>query len=147
MKEPLSVLLVEDDQLDVKAVRRAFADVKITNPLICLENGQMALDYLRGLREPNGKKSVPPVGLILLDLNMPIMGGIEFLRVYRGDSSICAPPVIVLTTSRQETEKLESYQLGIAGFIVKPVDFPKFVEAVKRMDLYWSLCEFPPVGE
>ncbi len=145
MNSHLSVLLVEDDQLDIKAVKRAFLETKVSNPLICRGNGQEALDYLHELATPSDSRTDPNVGLILLDLDMPIMNGLEFLRAYRADTNICHAPVVVLTTSRQEEEKLESYQLGIAGYILKPVEFPKFLDAVKRLDLYWSLCELPKV--
>ncbi|MGB0910691.1 MAG: response regulator [Nitrospirales bacterium] len=143
MNSELSVLLVEDDQLDVKAVKRAFTETKVMNPLVCRANGQEALDYLRNKEPTTDAKPAPAVGLILLDLDMPIMGGIEFIREYRADKTICHAPVVVLTTSRQEEEKLETYRLGIAGYIVKPVEFTKFTEAIKRVDLYWSLCELP----
>lgn len=145
MNPQLAVLLVEDDHLDIKAVKRAFTETKIMNPLVCCTNGKEALDYLRKSGHDSDAEPPKAVGLIMLDLDMPIMGGIEFLREYRADHSICHPPVVVLTTSRQEEEKLESYRLGIAGYIVKPVEFSGFVDAVKRVDLYWSLCELPRV--
>ena len=136
-----NLLLVDDDEIDVMTVQRAFKKNNFTNNLYIATNGIEALAMLRG----NGN---PPVvtsqrRLILLDLNMPKMGGIEFLRELRKDPAIKAIPVIVLTTSNEDKDKVEAYKLNVAGYIVKPVTFSKFVEAVATLNKYWTLSEMP----
>jgi len=130
------VLLVEDDAIDVMTVRRAFRDLKLSNPLAHAANGEEALAYLGD--EKNARPCV-----ILLDLNMPRMNGVEFLRVVKADPSLQAIPVVVLTTSREDRDIVESYKLSVAGYIVKPVDYRRFVEAIRTLDLYWTISELP----
>jgi len=130
------ILLVEDDSVDVMTVRRAFKDLKITNPLAHVSDGEQALEYLRN--ESNEKPCV-----ILLDLNMPRMNGIEFLKVVKTDNAMKKIPVVVLTTSKEEHDIVESFNLGVAGYIVKPVDYQKFVDALRIIELYWTLSELP----
>jgi CheY-like chemotaxis protein len=130
------VLLVEDDSIDALTVKRAFKDLKVTNPLVHRINGEEALHYLR---EQRGETPC----VILLDLNMPRMNGIELLKVIKADARLKKIPVVVLTTSNEERDVVESFKLSIAGYIVKPVDYQKFVEAVKTIDLYWTLSELP----
>ena len=136
MRNSRPILLAEDDKVDAMTVRRAFNDLKVGNPLVHTVNGEDALKYLKG----NGNKK-PCV--ILLDLNMPKMNGIEFLRVIKADDSLRSIPVIVLTTSKEEQDKIESFKLSVAGYIIKSVDYKKFVDAVKVIDLYWTLSELP----
>jgi CheY-like chemotaxis protein len=136
MKNTKPVLLVEDDSIDAMTVRRAFNDLKLTNKLIHRVNGEEALDYLRS---PDSE--IPCV--ILLDLNMPRMNGTEFLRVMKQDDCLRTIPVIVLTTSNEECDVLESFRLCVAGYIVKPVDYKKFVEAIRTVNMYWTLSELP----
>jgi len=133
-------MLVEDDEVDVMTVKRALKEIKVTNPLYVAGNGEEALDMLR-----NGNRRLP--GLILLDIEMPRMNGIEFLRVIRGDNDFRKIPVVVLTSSREEEHRIESFNLGIAGYMIKPVDYIKFVEVVKTIDLYWTLSELPDIDE
>jgi CheY-like chemotaxis protein len=136
-----SLLLVDDDEVDVMTVKRAFKKNNITNPLYIASNGLEALAMLRGKEMP---KLLPSQRrLILLDLNMPKMGGIEFLRELRTDPELKALPVIVLTTSNEDKDKVEAYNLNVAGYIVKPVTFTKFVEAIETLNKYWSLSEMP----
>jgi CheY-like chemotaxis protein len=130
------ILLVEDDSVDTMTVKRALKDLKITNPLVCASNGEDALLYLT-----NNANSKPCV--ILLDLNMPKMNGIEFLKVAKADDKLKRIPVVTLTTSRDEQDKVESFKLSVAGYIVKPVDYKKFVEAIRVIELYWTLSELP----
>jgi CheY-like chemotaxis protein len=130
------LLLVEDDQVDVMAVRRALKEIRVLNPVVHLENGEQALAYLRN---PDNE---PPC-LILLDLNMPVMNGIEFLQVARQDDRLSRFPVIVLTTSEEQQDKLRSFDLGVAGYIAKPVDYRQFVEVMRSIDLYWTIGELP----
>lgn len=136
MRNTKPVLLVEDDSIDAMTVARAFKDLKLTNKLSRCTNGEEALTYLR-----DPKNEVPCV--ILLDLNMPRMNGTEFLKVAKADDHLKKIPVIVLTTSNEERDVVESFRLSVAGYIIKPVDYKKFVEAVRTIDLYWTLSELP----
>lgn len=136
MKNLKPVLLVEDDSVDAMTVSRAFKDLKIANQLVIRLNGEEALDYLRG----NGNEK-PCV--ILLDLNMPKMNGIEFLKIAKADEDMKKIPVIVLTTSKDDQDKVNSFEFSVAGYIVKPVDYTKFVEAMRILEMYWTLSEFP----
>ena len=138
----LNILLVEDDELDVMNVRRAFKKNNITNPLYVAGNGLEALDMLRGV--DGGPPAIPAERrLILLDLNMPKMNGIEFLRELRADPEIGLIPVIVLTTSDEDRDKVEAYQLNVAGYILKPVTLAHFIETMATLNKYWTLSEVP----
>jgi CheY-like chemotaxis protein len=130
------ILLVEDDSIDAMTVRRAFKDLKVTNPLVHSVNGEEALDYLKN--ESNEKPCV-----ILLDLNMPKMNGIDFLKIVKNDDGLKKIPVVVLTTSTEESDVVESFELSVGGYIVKPVDYKKFVEAIRTVELYWTLSRLP----
>ncbi len=136
-----NILLVEDDEVDVMNVQRAFKKNKINDPLYIANNGLEALVMLRGNGNP---PPIPPQQrIILLDLNMPKMNGIEFLRELRSDPQLKAIPVIVLTTSNEDRDKVEAYNLNVAGYILKPVTFSNFVAAVATLNNYWSLSEIP----
>jgi len=130
------ILLVEDDSVDAMTVKRAFSELKVTNELIRAINGEAALTCLKANldRKPC---------VILLDLNMPKMNGIEFLRVVKSDEELRQIPVVVLTTSKDDRDKIESFKACVAGYIVKPVDYRKFVEAMRILNLYWTLSELP----
>ena len=136
-----SLLLIDDDEVDVMTVKRAFKKNDITSPLYVATNGVEALAMLRGSEMP--KLLLGQRRLILLDLNMPRMGGIEFLRELRADPELRALPVIVLTTSNEDKDKVEAYDLNVAGYIIKPVTFTKFVEAIGTLNKYWMLSEMP----
>jgi CheY-like chemotaxis protein len=136
MRNTRPVLLVEDDSIDAMTVRRAFKDLKLTNRLAHRLNGEEALAYLR-----DPKNEEPCV--ILLDLNMPRMNGTEFLKIAKNDNQLKTIPVIVLTTSNEERDVVESFRLSVAGYIIKPVDYKKFVDAIRTIDLYWTLSELP----
>ncbi len=129
-------MLVEDDSVDVMTVKRALKDIKVTNRLVHAVDGEEALKYLRS--EGNKKPCI-----VLLDLNMPKMNGIEFLKIVKADEELIKIPLVVLTTSKDEQDKIESFKLGVAGYIVKPTDYKKFVEAVRTIELYWTLSELP----
>ena len=138
----LNILLVEDDELDVMNVRRAFKKNNILNPLHVADNGVEALEMLRG------KDGEPPAcpaerRIILLDLNMPKMDGIEFLRALREDPGLRSIPVIVLTTSGAERDKVEAYRYNVAGYILKPITLSSFIETMATLSKYWMLCELP----
>jgi len=134
MRSGISILLVEEDDVDAENVVRAFKKNRISNPLYVACNGEEALALLRD-------KNKPRPGIILLDLNMPVMSGIEFLQIAKTDDDLKSIPVIVLTTSREECDRVESFRLSVAGYIIKPVEFEKFVDVVKTIDLYWTLSE------
>lgn len=133
----INILLVEDDTVDVMNVQRAFEKANITNPIFVAENGVEALKKLR-----NGDIPLQRL-LILLDLNMPRMNGIEFLRELRGDDELAHLPVVVLTTSNDERDRIEAYNLNVAGYIVKPVTFLNFLGAMTTLNKYWTLVEMP----
>lgn len=130
------LLLVEDDQVDVMTVKRALKEINVVNPVVNLENGEEALAYLR---DPENDRPC----IILLDLNMPIMNGLEFLKVIKSDEGLRRFPVIVLTTSEEQHDKLNSFNLGVAGYMAKPVDYRQFVEVMRSIDLYWTISEMP----
>ncbi|KYF82850.1 two-component system response regulator [Sorangium cellulosum] len=133
----LNIILVEDDTVDVMNVRRAFDRGKITNPLWVAGDGVEGLDLLRGTQVPRDRR------LVLLDLNMPRMNGIEFLRELRSDASLRATPVVVLTTSNDDRDKVDAYDLNVAGYLLKPVTFLSFVELMTALNRYWTLVEMP----
>jgi CheY-like chemotaxis protein len=133
----LNILLVEDDEVDVMNIRRAFKKGNITNPLFVAGNGLEALEVLRGAEMPRSRR------LVLLDLNMPRMNGIEFLRELRADPELSPTPVVVLTTSDAERDKVEAYNLHVAGYLLKPVTFSSFCEAMASLNRYWALVEMP----
>lgn len=138
----INILLVEDDEVDVMNVKRAFKRANITNPLFTAANGVEALEMLRGTdTEPS--KIPQDRRLILLDLNMPRMGGIEFLHELRADPELKATPVVVLTTSNQDQDRVEAYNLNVAGYLLKPVTFGTFAELMVALNKYWALCELP----
>ena len=139
MRNMKPILLVEDDKVDAMTVKRALEDIKVTNGLSHVANGEEALEYLRG--QGNKKPCI-----IFLDLNMPKMNGIEFLKIVKADEELKKIPVVVLTTSQDEQDKIESFKLSVAGYIVKPADYKKFVEAVRTLELYWTLSELPDRG-
>lgn len=139
MRNSKPILLVEDDNVDAMIAKRALGDLRITNPLVHAADGEQALRYLR---DENNKKPC----LILLDLNMPKMNGIEFLKTVKVDNGLRKIPVVVLTTSRNEKDIVESFELSAAGYVVKPADYKKFVEAIRAINLYWALSELPNEG-
>lgn len=138
----INILLVEDDEVDVMNVQRAFKKYKITNPLYIAANG---LEALAMLRSQNGKPPQVPESrrLVLLDLNMPKMNGLEFLQELRKDKQLKSTPVVVLTTSDEDKDRIEAYNLNIAGYILKPVTFSNFAEVMITLNKYWALCEMP----
>lgn len=137
----IDILLVDDDDVDVMTVQRAFKKNQIAHPLYVAANGIEALAMLRG---EQSLTIVPSIRrLILLDLNMPKMNGIEFLRELRADPDLRTIPVIVLTTSNEETDKVDTYHLNVAGYILKPVTFTKLVELMATLNKYWTINEIP----
>lgn len=139
--QTVTMLLVEDDDVDAMSVKRAFKKTNISNPLFHAGNGLEALTMLRG--SDGVEKIIPKPRIILLDLNMPRMNGIEFLRELRADPELHDISVVVLTTSNEERDKVAAYNLNVAGYILKPVEPEKFIEAVGTLNLYWNLIELP----
>jgi len=133
----LNILLVEDDEVDVMNVRRAFERNNVSNPLYVAGNGLEALEMLRDDSVPRDRR------LILLDLNMPKMNGIEFLQALRSDPELASTPVVVLTTSNDDQDKIDAYNLNVAGYLLKPVTFSNFCDRMAALDKYWTLVEMP----
>lgn len=130
------ILLVEDDVVDQMTVKRALKEIHVTNRLIVANNGEEALFYLQ-----NDKYDKPT--LVLLDINMPKMNGVEFLKVVKEDDILKKIPVIVLTSSKEDSDRIDSFDLGVAGYLVKPVDYKKFVDVIRTIHMYWKLSEMP----
>jgi CheY-like chemotaxis protein len=130
------ILLVEDDSVDAMTVKRAMRDLQVNHSVIHSVNGEEAMKYLTS---PDTEKPF----VILLDLNMPKMSGIEFLKVMKTHPELKKIPVIVLTTSKERRDVLDSFELGASGYMVKPVDYSKFVEILSRVMIYWSSSELP----
>ena len=140
MQSSKPILLVEDDSVDVMTVKRALRDLNISNQLVPAGDGEEALAYLRN-------RGTPRPCVILLDLNMPKMGGTEFLKTVKADKALKMIPVIVLTTSNTEQDIARSFELGAAGYMVKSIDYDKFIDTIKAIDLYWTQSKLPPNGE
>ena len=140
MRNSQPILLVEDDNVDVMTVKRALKDLNIKNQLVSAANGEEALEYLN-----NSDNSKPCI--ILLDLNMPKMNGIEFLTIIKADETLKKIPVVILTTSSQQQDIVESFKLSVAGYIVKSVDYAEFTEAINTINLYWTLSKLPSNGD
>ena len=140
MQNSKPILLIEDDDVDVMTVNRALQDSKVNNELVSIGNGEEAIQYLK---DENTKKP----GIILLDLNMPKMDGTEFLKVIKADKALKKIPIIILTTSNSDRDVIETFELGAAGYMVKSVDYEKFVETIRAIDQYWTLSKLPPNGD
>jgi len=129
-----SILLIEDDQVDIMTVKRGFKDLAVLNPLVIAGNGEEALQYLN-----NPSQGLPCV--ILLDINMPKMNGHEFLGQLKQHTVFKSIPVIMLTSSKEQQDVDNSFELGISGYILKPVDYPLFLTSIQVLAPYWSLAE------
>ena len=132
------ILLVEDDRIDAMTVMRALRDLGSSNPIHHVTDGEKALIYLR---DPANTRPM----LILLDLNMPRMNGTEFLALIKADEVLRAIPVVVLTTSQEDRDRLCAFGLSAAGYMVKPVDYPQFVDVMRTVRDYWIRSETPPL--
>lgn len=133
------ILLVEDNQDDVDLTMMALEKSKILNEVVVVGDGVEALDYLFATGDFAGRDADVKPQVILLDLNMPRMGGLEFLRRIREDERTMLLPVVILTTSSEDKDRIESYHLGANSYVRKPVDFGQFVEAVQHLGLYWMV--------
>jgi two-component system, response regulator len=139
------ILLVEDNPDDVELTRRAFQKSNVANALEVVRDGQEAIDYLFLRGEYAGRDPELLPSVILLDLNLPKLSGLEVLRKLREDERTRRLPVVVLTTSKEEKDVIGSYELGANSYVRKPVDFAQFLEAAKQLGLYWLVLNEPPI--
>jgi DNA-binding response OmpR family regulator len=139
------ILLVEDDPRDVELILESLGDYNLANEVVVARDGEEALDYLYHRENfrarPNGNPAV-----VLLDLKLPKVNGMEVLRQIRSDNKLKMMPVVILTSSREEKDWVESYKLGVNAYVVKPVDFHEFVKAVKDVGAFWAVVNEPPPG-
>jgi CheY-like chemotaxis protein len=144
----IKILLVEDNPDDIDITKRALKEAKVINKLWVVRDGQEALDFLQHKGEHKDASSSPRPGLILLDINLPKLNGIEVLKTIKQDSDLKRIPVVMLTVSKRDEDIVKSYNDGCNSFIQKPVNFENFVEVVKEISLYWGLLNiFPPNGQ
>jgi CheY-like chemotaxis protein len=136
MRSSKPIMLIEDDSADVLIIKKALDELQIRNELVQKENGEEGMEYLK-----NSSNALPCI--IFLDLNMPKMNGIEFLKIIKNENSLKQIPVVALTTSQNIEDISACFKNGIAGYIVKPVDYKKFVKAIRIVDLYWMLSQIP----
>ena len=146
MTKKIEILYIEDNPNDIELTLHAFKKNHLANDIHVARDGEEALDFLFGKdRKGEGDLNNTP-RVILLDLKLPKVDGLEVLRTLKSDSRTKMIPVVVLTSSREEKDIVESYRLGVNSYIVKPVDFEKFIEAVKTLGLYWLLINQPPMN-
>ncbi|MBE0646077.1 MAG: response regulator [Bacteroidetes bacterium] len=136
------ILLAEDSARDVELTLEALAEYNLANEVIVVEDGVEVLDYLYCRGKYEGRIDRPPA-VVLLDIKMPRMNGIEVLRAIRASEEFRVLPVVMLTSSREERDIIESYDLGINAYVVKPVDFQDFIEAVRTLGLFWAVMNEP----
>lgn len=136
----LNILLVEDDDGDARAVQRAFQKVKIANPIVRAVDGIEALDILRGT---NGKTKLQSPNLLLVDINMPRMNGIQLVKTIREDKDLRQTVAFILTTSKRDEDKMAAYELNVAGYILKSTAGQDFLNLVSLVDAYWRIVELP----
>ena len=142
-KEPFAVLMAEDDEHDIVATKRAWKKHHIANALYVVNNGEECLDFLHRRGKYTDPAVAPHPGILLLDIKMPKMDGLTVLKNIRGDEKLRRLPVVILTTSKAEEDRFRGYELGANAYIVKPVGFKNFSEAVKTISLFWQLVELP----
>lgn len=137
------ILLAEDSPNDVELIITALRDARLVNEIVITHDGEQALDYLFR-RGPHAGRTTPEPAVILLDLKMPKIDGREVLRRIRADPTLRLTPVVVLTSSREEQDLFETYNLGANAYLVKPVDFEAFISAVGKLGVFWALLNEPP---
>lgn len=143
--QPVKILLVEDNLQDIEIARRAFAKGRVKNELIVVRDGQEALDYLYHQGKHKDPATSPRPGMILLDLNLPKVGGMEVLQQIKKDETLKSIPVIVLTASPREEDVVRTYNLGVNTYIQKPVEFDNFMRVVHAVQEYWIvIASLPP---
>lgn len=139
-----TILLVEDNPDDVKLTLRAFEKHRLGNPVIVASDGVEALDYIFGTGRYAGRNIDDRPAVVFLDLNLPKLDGLEVLRRIRADARTALQPVVVLTTSNEERDRISSYEIGANSYVCKPVDFDEFTEAARQLGLYWLLINRAP---
>ena len=139
------ILMVEDDPRDVELTLTALEEHNLANEVVVTRDGKEALDYLYSRGEHAGRSNGNPA-VILLDLKLPRVNGVEVLQQIRSDDRLKMIPVVVLTSSHEEKDMLASYRLGVNAYVVKPVDFHEFVNAVKELGMFWAIINQPPPG-
>lgn len=147
MEDPVEILLVEDSPHDVELTLRTLASHNLANHVKVVRDGAEALEYLFGTGRYEGRNVFDAPRVVLLDLKLPLVDGIEVLKEIKGDERTRQVPVVVLTSSREERDIVDSYRLGVNSYIVKPVDFGQFVESVRQLGLYWLLLNEPPSNQ
>ena len=145
MTKPGKIMLVEDDPHDVELTLTALAENHLTNEIVVVRDGAEALDYLYR-RGDYGSRDVGNPAVMLLDLKLPKVDGLEVLKRIKGDSNLKTIPVVMLTSSREEQDIARSYGSGANAYVVKPVGFNDFVEAVRELGLFWAVINQPPPG-
>lgn len=144
MKTLKYILLVEDDPRDVELTLTALGEHNLANDTVVTRDGVEAIDYLYRRGKFANRKEGNPV-VVLLDLKMPKMDGIQVLRQLKTDKQMCQLPIVILTSSREDRDLAECYKLGVNAYVVKPVRFTEFVEAVKLIGVFWALINEPPL--
>ena len=139
------ILLVEDDPKDIDLTLAALGEYKLANEVIVVRDGAEALDYLHAAGNYRSRAMENPA-VVLLDLKLPKVDGLEVLREIRSDERLKLIPVVVLTSSREDRDMVASYKLGVNAYVVKPVDFHEFVNAVKELGVFWAVINEPPPG-
>jgi CheY-like chemotaxis protein len=139
------ILLVEDDPRDVELTMTALGEYNLANEVVVLRDGQQALDFLYCQGEFSDRPNEHPA-VMLLDLKLPKIDGLEVLQQVKSDERLKLIPVVVLTSSHEEKDKMRSYTLGVNAYVVKPVDFHEFVNAVKELGIFWAVVNEPPPG-
>jgi two-component system response regulator len=145
MDDPIEILLVEDDPRDVQLTLHAFREHHLANEMRVVRDGEEALEFIFRTGQYANRSPADQPKVILLDLKLPKVDGLEVLRRIKADAETRTIPVVVLTSSREERDIVDSYELGVNSYIVKPVDFEQFTEAVRSLGLYWLLLNQPPV--
>jgi two-component system response regulator len=140
------ILLIEDNKSDIDLTLRAFKKANIENPVVILEDGKEALDYIFSRDKYQNNTNLEDPELILLDLKLPIIDGIQVLKEIRSNEKTHHYIVIILTSSKEESDLIMSYNLGVNSYIRKPVDFNQFVEAIKQIGVYWILLNESPIS-
>jgi CheY-like chemotaxis protein len=139
------VLLVEDDPNDLELTLTGLAEYNLANEVVVARDGEEALDFLFRRGKYEGRSNGNPV-VVLLDLKLPKVDGLEVLRRMKGDETLKLIPVVILTSSREDRDMVEGYRLGTNAYVVKPVDFHQFVDAIKHLGAFWSIVNEPPPG-
>jgi len=145
MESLARILLVEDDPRDVELTMTALADYNLSNEVVVAHDGEEALDYLYCRGKFQGRTGWDPA-VMLLDLKLPKVDGLEVLEKVKSDEKLRVIPVVVLTSSREEKDMVTSYKLGVNAYVVKPVDFHEFVNAIKELGVFWAIINEPPPG-